>query len=204
LRQSLCVSKLLKNAESGCESLGLTMKGPKLLGVMLKAIGIWCFVGGMSGLPHAIKFWGEYPDEQAFLMMMADTFAGPGILIISSWFLIRATDWFVGIAYPATIVTNDNAPNDESAPELFGVILKAMGYWEIINGAIRSPYEFARAYRSTGVGFFDGLAYSGIVIISGCFLIFTTDWFVQFAYRKAVAIDDEETRDEPPPGSSKA
>ena len=172
------------------------MKRPELLGVMLKAIGFSSLLGGISGLPQAVSFSHQYPDEQAFLLMMADTFAGPSILIITSWFLIRTTNWFVGIAYPSTNLSADDN-SDESSRELFGVVLKALGYWEILNGIVRLPYEFARVYRAS-LRNFDGLAYSGIAIVAGCILVFATDLCVQFAYRKPVRINDDEADEDIP------
>jgi hypothetical protein len=167
------------------------MKRPELLGVLLKALGFWSLVGGIAGLPRAVNLSHEYSDEQELMLMMADTFAGPAILIVSSWFLIRATNRLVRIAYPATRSEAEDKP-DEDSRELFGVILKAMGYWEILNGVVRVPYELARMYRSS-LRAVDGIAYSGIVIVAGCFLVFATDWCVQFAYRRPAAASDDET-----------
>jgi hypothetical protein len=167
------------------------MKRPELLGVMLKTIGFWSLIGGISGLPQAISFSHQYPDEQAFMLMMADTFAGPSILIVASWFLIRATNWIVGLAYCGNNLTA-NEESSESSRELFGVVLIALGYWEILNGVVRLPYEFARTYRAS-LRSFDGIAYSGIVIVAGCFLVFASDWCVQFAYRKSAQASDGET-----------
>src|SRR5215211_5728255 len=79
-------------------NLGISIKRSELLGVMLKALGFWSLIGGISGLPQAMSFLHQYPDDQAFFMMMADTFVAPSMLIVGGLFLIRATDWFIRIA----------------------------------------------------------------------------------------------------------
>jgi hypothetical protein len=72
------------------------------------------------------------------------------------------------------------------ARELFGAVLQGLGYWEILNGIIRVPYDLAMLTRASE-RHFDGIAYSGIVILAGCLLVFMTDWCVQFAYGQPVA-----------------
>lgn len=155
-----------------------------LLGVLLKTLGVWTLVGGIAGLPQAVRFTHDYPDEQAFLQMMADTFIGPSFLIVAGWFLIRATDWFVRIADPGNSPSADNAV-DSKAREMFGVTLKALGFLEIINGVVRLPYDLA-SFSRAGTYPYDGIAYAGITIVAGCFLIFATDWCVRLAYRTPV------------------
>jgi hypothetical protein len=160
------------------------MKPTELLEVLLKAIGFWSLVSGIAGLPQAISFSHQYSDEQAFILMMADTFAAPRILIVASWLLICATNWLVGLAPSG----NNSAVNDQSikrSRELLGVVLIALGCFDILDGAVRLPYEFARIHHAT-VRSFDGIAYSGILIAAGCFLVFASDWCARFAYRKSV------------------
>src|SRR5205085_3972475 len=164
------------------------MKRAELLGVLLKAIGFWSIIGGLSGLPGAFSFFHEYPDEQAFLMLFAGTFMAPVILIITGWFLVRATDWFIGIAGGGTRWTASDE-SSEGSRELCAVALIALGYWEILNGVVRMPYEFAKFYWANGRSF-DSVAYAGIAIVAGCFLVFATQWFVAFAYRTPVISSD--------------
>jgi hypothetical protein len=166
------------------------MKRPELLEVMLKALGCWSVISGLSGLPQAVSFLHVYPDEQESLLMMADTFVGPGILIVTGWFLVRSTHWFIGIADRGNnwLLSEEST---ERSRELFAVVLVALGYWEILNGVVRLPYEFARLYRASEISF-AVIAYSGIAIVAGCFLVFATEWFVQFAYRERVEAADGE------------
>jgi hypothetical protein len=166
------------------------MKRAELLGILLKTIGFWSILGGISGLPQAISSLHQYPDEQAFFMMMGDTLVAPIMMVVAGWFLIRSTDWFVRIAQGgANLAAFDES--DEGARERFAAVLIAFGYWEILNGVIRLPYEFARLSRAS-VWTFEVIGYVGITIVAGCFLVFASDWFVQFAYRPQVSgIDDE-------------
>jgi len=165
------------------------MKQTDLLGVMLKAIGFWCLAAGILALPQAVSFSRAYPDEQAFMLMMADTFASPCLLMVSGWLLIRHTHWFVEIACPGTGSTTVQNSSDDPR-ELFAVILVAMGYWVALGGIVRLPYEVAVAYRAS-LKSFDGIAWAGISIVFGGFLIFAKDWFAQFAYQQPAIAEDE-------------
>jgi hypothetical protein len=161
---------------------GLPMKQSELLGVLLKTIGTWSLVNGVASLPQAFLYLQNWRDEQEFLLMTAHTFAAPVIVIAIGLCLVRATDWFVGIALLPDDSTTES-PSADSGSKIFGVVLKAMGCLEMLNGISRVPYEIARAYRG-GLLTVDGIACSGILIVTGCFLVFSTDWCLGFAYRK--------------------
>ena len=165
------------------------MKPAETLGVILKLLGFASVLQGLAVLPTSVKMLHAYPDEQALLLMIAEVVAYPTILIVGGWLLIRRTDWFVQRAYPAVVV--DEQGGGERARELLGVLLKGWGYWEIVYGSARLPVEFATIWRGT-VGRFEAAANSGIIIVAGCFLVFATEWCVQFAFRQpSVARNDE-------------
>jgi len=132
------------------------MKPPELLTILLKAMGAWTLIRGMAALPGAVRFSHDYPDEQALLMMVADTFAAPIFLIAVGWLMIRRTNRFVDIAYRGSNPPAEST-DDRQSREWFGVILKAMGYADIIGGLMRVPYEIARLSRAIEKAY-DGIA----------------------------------------------
>lgn len=164
------------------------MDRSELLQLLLKTLGFWSFIGAISALPQAIRYSHGFEDEMELLMLVAETFAGTGLLMIVGWLLIRHTQRFVAIAYRGDDALAADSSSG-SARELFGAVLQALGYWEILNGIIRVPYDLAMLTRASEKHF-DGIAYSGIVILAGCLLIFMTDWCVQFAYCQPVAASE--------------
>ena len=128
-------------------SNAIQSSGTELLGVLLKAIGAWGLIGGLSGLPQAVSFWRIYPDDQAVLEKLADTFASPIGLTIVGVLLFSRTNWFVAIAMP-NARWGEIGTTSEHSRDLLCVILKALGFSEILNGIVRLPYEFARLSRA--------------------------------------------------------
>src|SRR4051794_28454052 len=164
------------------------MDRSELLRLLLKTVGFWSFIGGISALPQAIRYSHGFEDEMELLILVAERFAGCGLLIIVGWLLIRHTQWFVAMAYRGTAALAADSSN-RSTPESFVAVLQALGYWEILNGIIRLPFDFATLAMASE-RHFEGVAYSGIVILAGCLLVFMTDWCVEFAYSQPVAASE--------------
>ena len=166
------------------------MKQADLLGVLLKTIGAWELIIGLASLPQAFQVWRPYRDEQELLALAAGVFAAPIIGIAGGLCFFAATNWFVERAGCDRLQVGQASLAIDRRDAL-GAALKALGYLEIMNGLVRLPLELSRALVG-GSANLDGVAYTGVVISTGCFLVFATDWFVRQAYRAPAPHDSEE------------
>jgi hypothetical protein len=72
--------------------------------------------------------------------------------------------------------------------ELFGVLLKAMGVWELVAGLEPLPnyvLSFPETHNETqliSIFVANMLSYSGMRILFGCLLFFRADWFARKVY----------------------
>ncbi len=78
----------------------------------------------------------------------------------------------------------------DSARETFAVVLKALGCREILNGAVRLPYELARARQSSSL---DGIGYGGISLVGGLIMLLATESVV------SIRLPDQQARPQSAP-----
>ena len=147
------------------------MPATELFKLLAKGIGSMSLVYGIAKLPQAVQMLHQYGDEQELLRMLSLSIAAPAIQIIGGLLAIRASGWLAQLAMSNNLTGRDAL---DSPADYFVVVLKVMGLWSLIDGAMRLPYELVmlQQNRLFGAG---AAAYSGIYLVAGCFLLFATD-----------------------------
>jgi hypothetical protein len=87
--------------------------------LIVKALGVWCFVNGLIRLPHAISQMtaGGIPNLDIFIKMIVPIFGLPVMSVIVGCTLFFATDLFTEWAFVKPEATIEEVLNDKSSSE---------------------------------------------------------------------------------------
>ena len=158
------------------------------LEVVLKTIGVFELIIAASYVPVAIDTAHRYPERVPLVSMLMNAYATPILLAIAGIIFVLKTDWMVRLAFL-------NRPDPDMAKEtaglslsqLFLVIQKSLGASTAVSGlsllpsAFRMSQLYAAGFPTTRM-LLETFANPAIFIAVGCWLFFSTKWFVHLAY----------------------
>jgi hypothetical protein len=160
--------------------------------VLLKSVGVWEFVGAVSGLPLWIAYAHANLDRNHAFGLIMESFVPPATALALGCVLFFKTESVVRVAFlwPLNWDEHGNGKGGNASRtvvELFVAIQKTQAILLVMDGLVNLVYAFPKAnlFSDQPPEFFmllDIFALPAILLVAGCWLFFATNFFVRLAY----------------------